>query len=349
VVSDAWRTLQGDLDAAGRYREVLELLCAEREAGCCCESPGVYAKFLDDAFADVSRTGKPAPQCCESDGDECPPEPECPPADSEPPCPCKESIVDFDKSAVLLMAALHISCGHEVTAKRYLLALLEQFCRFELLGALHRAAIGASCGDDRSLAHFRDLIEVLQKRCDTGFCCCETCLDETLASCVRDMVGVWSSIACYRVKDVKPPRACPGDTVVICGGGFGKFAGHIVFRQKGGLGPGPQATPDAWCDSRIDVVVPVGAGCGLTPLLPLNTVKVCDRYLEYRPTGCMEREFEGTAAEILKFLVKDHVTNECLRPGEPLEIRWKTCAADEVKVEILNRRTGAVIAVQDPA
>ncbi|MCP4248475.1 MAG: hypothetical protein GY778_15615, partial [bacterium] len=103
------------------------------------------------------------------------------------------------------------------------------------------------------------------------------------------------------------------------------------------------------CDSRIDVVVPVGAGCGLTPLLPLNTVKVCDRYLEYRPTGCMEREFEGTSAEILKFLVKDHVTNECLRPGEPLEIRWKTCAADEVKVEILNRRTGAVIAVQDPA
>ncbi len=349
VLSDAWQTLQGDLDAASRYREVLEVLCAEREAGCCCESTGVYAQFLDDAFGNMLPRGKPTPNCCESDSHECQPEPECPPKDVEPPCPCSESIVGLDKSSVLLMAALHISCGHVVTAKRYLLTLLDQLCRFELLGALHRAAVGASCGDNRSLAHFRDLIEVLIKRCDTGFCCCETCLDEALASCILDMVGVWSAITCYRVTEVKPQRACPGDTVVICGSGFGKLAGHIVFQQKGGLDPGPHVKAGTWCDSRIEVVVPEGAGCGLTPLLPLDTVKVCDRYLEYRPTGCMEREFEGTSAEILKFLVKNHVTNECLRPGEPLEIRWKTCAADEVSVEILNRKTGQIIATQDPA
>ena len=44
---DAWRTLRGDLEAAGRYRETLEILCAEREAACCCEQPGIYARFLD--------------------------------------------------------------------------------------------------------------------------------------------------------------------------------------------------------------------------------------------------------------------------------------------------------------
>ena len=349
VVADAWRTLQGNLEAAGRYREVLELLCAEREAGCCCDSPGLHEQFLNEVFEDAWRPGKPAPRCCLSEGDECAPEPDCPPADVEAHCPCGESILDFDKSAALLMAALHISCGHEVTAKRYLLTLLDQFCRFELLGALHRSAVGASCGDDKSLAHFRDLIQVLIKRCDTGFCCCETCLDERLASCIRDMVGVWSAIPCYRVTEVKPARACPGETVVICGSSFGKFAGHIVFREKGGPGPGPQAAPAAWGDSRIGVVVPKEAGCGLTPFMPIQTVRVCDRFLEYRPTGCMERGFEGTSAEILKFLVKDHVANECLRPGEALEIRWKTCAADKVKVEILNRKTGKVIALQDPA
>lgn len=349
VVSNAWQALQGDLDAAARYREVLELLCSEYESKCCCESPSIYEKFLNDVFANEWHPDKQVSQCCKSKSKALPSESECPPAKVEPSCPCKDSIVEFDKYAVLLMAALHISCGHAVTAKRYLLTLLNQLCRFEFLGSLHRAAVGASCGDDDSLNHFQDLIEVSIKRCDTGFCCCETCIDEALASCIRDMVAVWSSIFCYRVTEVKPPRACPGDTVIICGSGFGKVAGQILFRQKNGLGAGPQTTPKIWCDSRIDVVVSQEAGCGLTLLLPLDTVKVCDRYLEYRPTGCMKDEFEGTSAEILKFLVKDHITNECLRPGEPLKIRWKTCATDNVRVEILNRETGVVIAVQDPA
>jgi hypothetical protein len=349
VISDACQTLQGDLDASARYREILELLCSEHETVCCGESPGIYEQFLEDVFAESWHPDKQPPPCCESNDDHCLPAPECPPGQVEPPCPCKESIVEFDKSAVLLMAALHLSCGHEVTAKRYLLTLLNQLCRFEFLGALHRAAVGASCGDDRSLKHFQNLVNVLIKQCETGFCCCETCLDEALASCLHDMVAVWSSITCYRVTEVKPPRACPGDKVVICGSGFGQVPGQVVFQPKNGLGTGISVTADSWCDNRIDVVVPQGAGCGLTLLLPFDTVKFCSRYLEYRPTGCMEDEFEGTSAEILKFLVKDHVTNECLHPGEPLKIRWKTCAADHVRVEILNRKTGAVIAVQDPA
>lgn len=352
IVSDAWRALQGDIDAADRYRDFLEALCSEREAGCCCDTTGTYAQFIDDVFAEEWTPAKPPTPCCEpteTNDTECTPEQECPQTEMEPPCPCKDSIVEFDKAAILLMAALHISCRHVVTAKKYLLTLLDQLCRFEFLGAVHRAAVNALCGDERSLTHYRDLLELLSKRCDTGFCCCETCLDEALASCVRDMVGAWSSIECYRVTQVKPARACPGDTVVICGSGFGKFAGRVVFRQKGGLGSGPEVAADTWCDGRIDVDIPQDAGCGLMPMLPLDTIKVCNRYLEFRPTGCIEHEFEGTSAEILKFIVKDHINNECLRPGEPLKIRWKTCAANEIKVEILNRQTGVVIAVQNPA
>ncbi|MEA2080084.1 MAG: hypothetical protein U9P00_09545, partial [Pseudomonadota bacterium] len=247
------------------------------------------------------------------------------------------------------MAALHIACGHVVTAKRYMLTLLEQVCRFQFIGALHRAAVRAGCGDELALEHFRDLLEALVKRCDAGFCCCETCIDEGIAACVRDMVRVWSSINCYRVTKIEPLRACPGDKLVICGSGFGKEAGRVVFRQKGAIGLGPSVKPDAWCTTSIELKVPEDAGCGLYLRLPKDTVRVCDRFLEYRPIGCMDAEFEGTSVEILKFLVKDHVNNECLRPGEPLKIRWKVCAADSVRVEILNRKTGQVIAQQDPA
>ena len=97
------------------------------------------------------------------------------------------------------------------------------------------------------------------------------------------------------------------------------------------------------------VVVPQGAGCGLWLELPPGTIAVCGRYLELRRLGCIEQGFEGTSAEILRFDVKGVTAGECLQPGEPLRIRWNTCAADRVRVELINLGSGAVIAAQDPA
>jgi hypothetical protein len=350
LIRDAWDTLSGDLSAAERYKDFLELICAESKQQCCCNSSGSYSQFIDGLFVDREAACDSEVCCIESSEEEpCPSEPVCNDEKPEPLCPCKKSVITKDKAAILLMAVLHVSCQHQATAKRYLLSLLDQFCRLEFLGSLHRSAIKALCGDKASSEHFRDLLEVLVEHCECGFCCCETCLDESLADCLRDMVANWCSIECYRVTDIIPPQACPGETIKICGTGFGKQPGHIQFREKGGLGPGPMVSADRWCDSQIEVEIPNGAGCGLTPLLPLQTIRVCDGYMEYRPTGCMEQQFIGTSPEILKFRVKGHTQNECLTPGEPLKIRWNSCAADRVVVEIRNRKTGVVIAIRDPA
>src|SRR5690606_3538831 len=133
------------------------------------------------------------------------------------------------------------------------------------------------------------------------------------------------------------------------GCGFGDVPGRVVFRAQGSTNTPIAVEPREWCDDRISVVVPRGAGCGMWLELPPNTIEVCGRFLEYGRIGCIEQGFEGTSPEILRFGVKAHTEGECLQPGEPVEIRWMTCAADRVRVEIVNRDTGATIAVRDPA
>ena len=271
-----------------------------------------------------------------------------------------------EKVITLTMAALHISCGHTETAKAYLSAILDQICRFHFIGALHRSALKALCGGNNARSHFRDLIEFIKGKCQPDnddfvihdpFPCCETCLDEDLERCIRDAVCAWKNISCYTLTDVKPRRACSGDRIVILGKGFGDIPGQIVFNEKGTCKPGdvvvmPEGGCDEevfWCDTKICVIVPDNAGCGLVLLLPADTVRACDRFIELRPTGCIQNGFEGTSVEILKFIVKDHSDNECLSPGEPLKIRWMTCAADEVKIEIIDAESGTVIDSLDPA
>jgi hypothetical protein len=393
VLDDAWSTLRGDLEAAARYRDIVEALCSV-VACTCCETAG-YVEELDHIFdqewRDQPSEDSPCvpPGCCPEDhgrdckcgkehdpgckcGKEHDPGCKCGKRDdpdcgcgkehgTTPCCPCKEAVIPDDKVVILVMAALQLSCGHAGTAKTYTKAILDQICRFELLGALHRSGSRALCGDTRAREHFGDLVEFIGMTCGTEdktrpafpnrhpLCCCGACLDDKLERCLRDAVRAWSEIRCYTVSELRPPRACPGDELVICGDCFGDSAGTVVFRQKGGFGPGPVVSPESWCDNRITVIVPEGAGCGLALRLPADTVRVCDRFLEYRPQGCMEADFEGTSPEILKFSVKGRVHGDCLEPGEPLQIRWNTCAVDRVVVSIIDERSGAVIAERDPA
>ena len=80
-------------------------------------------------------------------------------------CGCDGFFVDRDKVVLLVMATLHVSCGQHDVAKRYLLALIDQLCRFEQLGALHRASAKALLGDTRSIEHLNDLLEFLCSIC----------------------------------------------------------------------------------------------------------------------------------------------------------------------------------------
>lgn len=355
LLADAWAALQGDLAAASRYRDVLKALCSS-SSGCCSESmpytSDVEAIFRESCPDETSSEDCQKPKPCQ----------EPPPCDEEKcGCACDSPFISNDRVILLLMAALHVACKDTDTAKRFALTLLDQLCRFEMLGALHRSSLKAILGDKSSLLQLRDLLEFLCSYCSPdehrGGCevhrplkCCDICLDHRLVRCLRQAVAAWCCVDCYCVIEVKPPRACPGEEIVIVGTGFGDRPGRVEFRQVGGLATtGPSVEAKSWCDNRITVVVPQGAGCGLSLRLPTDTVEICGRFLDYRRTGCIEKGFEGTAPEILRFGVKGHVDGECLEPGEQLSIRWNTCAADRVKIEILNVGTGALIASRDPA
>ncbi len=352
VLLDAWGALQGDLDAARRYREILDLLCGDAEG--CCKSASPFAKRIDELF-----TG-----ACEPPAAECRPDTTCgcgEGGDCGEGCACGAAFLSEDKVMLLLVAALHVACGDDAVARRYLGVLLEQFCRFETLGALHAAALSALLGDPASKAHARDLLELLCRRCgcddDRSACtprrppaCCTPCIDPGVARCLGAAVAAWCRIRCWSVCEVRPPRACPGEEILIVGCGFGHRAGEVTFRGHGSTPAPLRGLVRAWCDDRISVVVPQGAGCGLNIVLPPQTVGLCGRFLELRRTGCITHGFEGTSPEILRFDIRGHGPGECpLPPGEPLRIRWNTCAADRVRVELIDLATGTVIAAQDPA
>lgn len=374
ILTEAWDTLQGDPQAARRYRDILEALCGLQQAGCC-GGKSAHSPFK----AEVNRLfdgacDEPLPDKCQ-EPEPCAP---CTPAHCEDAdCRCGAPLVSDDKALLLVMAALHLACGEQALARRWVEVLLAELARFNTLEALHGAARRALLGDAAARAHAKDLLELLCERCglaavtghaDRKSACvprhpldpCLPCLDPALAACLREAIVAWCRIHCFHVCEVRPPRACPGEEILIVGCGFGERAGQVVFEAQGLTGSagstgrgGIPGSVQRWCDDRISVTVPQGAGCGLWLRLPAFTIAVCGRFLDLRPIGCIDQGFEGTSAQILRFDIKGHAgqqAGECpLPPGEPLRIRWNTCAADRVRVEILDLASNGVIAVQDPA
>src|SRR5215510_7078224 len=299
LLQDAWETLQGDLNAAQRYREVLDMLCGS-EGSCC----GEHSPFESEvnALFEGACIEPPATECKEPD----PCEPCTPKKCAEGDCSCGVSLISNDKVLLLAMAALHVACSKQAVAKRYLQVLLGQYCRFATLGALHAALLKALLGDNAAKAHARDLLELLCAQCelthDKSGCtprhppgCCMPCLDPILARCLREAIVSWCGIHCYHVCEVRPPRACVGEEILIVGCGFGEQPGRVVFRVQRGRPTYWPVEASSWCDDRIAVVVPQGAGCDMWIELPPQTIAVCDRFLELRPIGCIDKGFEGTS------------------------------------------------------
>lgn len=348
VLLDAWGTLQGDLAAGRRYREVLDALASEN-SGCGCHGPAPFDAEVDALFEAACTPREPG----------CVPPAPCAPCGEgdcdDAGCHCGAPFLSEDKVMLLLFAALHLACGDSASAKRHVKALLAQFCRFGTLAALHGAARSALLGDAAAKAHARDLLEWLARCCTPcePKSACAPCLAPGIEKCLRAAIAQWCEVECWHVCEVRPPRACPGEEILIVGCGFGARPGRVRFRPRGGITAELPGVIKSWCDDRIVVVVPQGAGCGLSIELPPQTLSLCGRFLELRPFGCIEHGFEGTAAEIERFDIKGHAgtaAGECpLQPGEPLRIRWATCAADRVRVEIIDLANNAVIAALDPA
>ncbi|MDN5859481.1 MAG: hypothetical protein L0H84_12740 [Pseudonocardia sp.] len=351
VVDDAWAAIDGDVVAAGRVRDVLDLLCGTVT----CDITGLegaVSGIVGELWyepADIACDDEPpGAGCAQEPVPEHPPVP-CGCGDGEPGCPCRPGVVPDDVVAVLLMAALQLACGHAPSAVRYIAVVLDQVRRFDLVGAMHRAASRALDGDPKALRHLGDLAAAGKCRTEPP-CSCADCLPGRVERCLRDAVGAWRGVRCYTVAEVRPPQACPGETVVICGNGFGCCgAGTVAFRAHGSLKRGPIVEPTLWCDNRIEVTVPDGAGCGLVVLLPVQTVEVCGRFLDRRPYGCIDATFDGTSPDVLAFAVEGRLPGECIEPGTPLTASWNVCAADHVRVELLDTGRGTVLEAVDPA
>ena len=344
ALSDAWQVLDGDVAAKRRYIHLLNALCASKDGDCSCASGDDTNDVLQVIFA----------QPCDDDP--------CKPVKSkhksiccsDDVCPTGQSLISDEDMSLLIFAAMHVSCGHSSTMVKYVGALLEQLCRFQILSALHESAVDLICKKPNANRHFEDLLGYLLCICKGDRSCgqvpcCQLCVRQPLLDCITDAYRNWCSIDCYTVTEIHPQRACPGESLAICGCGFGDIPGRVRFTQHGTMHPGPVAVPTKWSDKLICVKVPSGAGCGLTIAPPVQTLNICDRFLDYRASGKMLAEFEGTSADILKFIVKGHQNDDCLLPGEILKIRWKVCAADSVTVRIVNTDTGVVIAQISPA
>jgi hypothetical protein len=128
ILRDAWDTLQGDLDAASRYRDILETICARRAGECCVDKDGAYVNIIDQIFEYAERTESwcpckapeceqpekesccpcKAPECEQPEKESCCPckAPECEQPEKESCCPCRESIVSFltEKSEIVASA-----------------------------------------------------------------------------------------------------------------------------------------------------------------------------------------------------------------------------------------------------
>ena len=292
ALRDAWDTLQGDLDAAGRFRDVLKAVCASHEkCGCGGERP--FRALIEATYTDAC--AHPLEDKCRGEKDK----------DKQAVRQAQASQGDRQGMRVVWLRRIPCRSGQGRAAGDGDVAriLRPARCRQALSGgalrstvpiraacALHRASAKALLGDTKSIEHLNDLLEFLCSICGRAgehpcqvrhpLGCCDTCLEERLTHCIREAVATWCRIECYTVEEVIPARACPGDTIVIRGCHFGSDPGEIVFRQQGGPGPGPAVQPTSWSDDHIEVVIPAGAGCGLVPILPVDTVDVCGRFLE---------------------------------------------------------------------
>jgi len=258
--------------------------------------------------------------------------------DSEP----VPTLVPREQGAIAMAAAVHIAGDNQVQAIRNLDGVLQSLCAFEELGVLRRVGI-EGLTDPRASARFRGFLGARGGEWgpDDGppipelpRVPCEPFINEH-AQCVRDIVeSIRRPIPSYTITDVVPARACPGETIEIIGSGFTTDAGTVQFRNRSGSFV--EVDADSWTDTRIVVTVPANVSCDIRLRIFVRTDRICDRFQDVYRRGNILADFEGGAADIVRFTANGRSDRSCVEPGENLTIRWDTCAATSVLVELRN-------------
>ena len=160
--------------------------------------------------------------------------------------------------------------------------------------------------------------------------------------CLENALEAFEGARGYVISAVSPAVACPGDTIVITGAGFGTTPARVRF---GGV----TTTATSWSDTSITVVVPAGAGNPLSLDLPPYSRLVCGRLVEATPTGRIDAGFEVGIPEILAFFAGSRPQAVfCVEPGAPIPITWRVRGAVAIRVAVTDD-AGGIVAVSDPA
>ncbi len=141
----------------------------------------------------------------------------------------------------------------------------------------------------------------------------------------------------YRILEVTPANACPGDEVVIRGENLQFEEGEVIICFSGlRRGTEVQVTPRATSNTEITVVVPTGAHCGPLQLKSSEpaSILVCGVELPLFEGPSEPFIFEGGPTVISYFGTSAGDSFTCLQADELLFITWRTCNASRETLRI---------------
>jgi hypothetical protein len=214
--------------------------------------------------------------------------------------------------------------------------------------------IAAACGvDDRPVPEAPGMpwppecpppVEVdVPEVCETELFLCSMELTKELAR-----LHLQFSIPRYWVNSVTPSTACPGDTVVLQGSGFGTVPGQICFPHRaGGQNGCVDPVPGTWTDTRIEAVAPDEAGSGLVSLRILDGVpRSCNGYLELYAQG-VGAPFAG-GAPCVSSLTLDGRTSGIVAPGARFTVAWTASPAGNTAIRLRVKDAASSLSFDQP-
>ncbi|MGE5289676.1 MAG: hypothetical protein ACM3ML_21290 [Micromonosporaceae bacterium] len=365
ILADAWSVLQGDKDAAERFRDAVTALAATASL----PADDTLRQLADvvhgedderwEELVDEARKAQPGWRA-----------------------------VPMDHEAILLLAAFHAAEGEDPAVGAWYAAVLhDQVCQYDAFATLHRFAVQALAGDEAARKSFWGLLGVLGGSPPAGglawpgppgppiphppapgpvgpkppltFPPVERHpwppfrgIDPCVLLAVKTLTLSQNR---YLVTGVAPERACPGVPITITGSGFGGTPGTVRFRKRGTVKGSPpiDVAPTSWSDTEVVVVVPQDAGWGIELVIPIDEWQVCGSIVALFKKGQFTADFGGGAPDVMLFSVAGVTASEgtpatCTIEPSTLAITWDVRAADHVTVEV--RGPGnVVLAVKKPA
>lgn len=362
IVTDATKVLNGDLEAAQRYRDMLanfshwDGIDPAREAR------------LDQLHAEASLDGSYIERMIDHL--------ESTQARTSP----GESILAKDTALTLMGAAIAVAGDDLRAALRNTGVLLDQFCGLEPVGPIYRAAemvlnrtpggedyleqtmrfFGGEWGPDDGPPRPGTKPGPWPGPCpdpwpplpgDPLLPINDGRLEAML--CTFLLLNAWREGGTYFIDSILDEHACPGSIITITGQNFGDEPGTVRFRS-GGAELFIEVDPESWSDTEVTVIVPDGATCGPLRLVIYDfTREICGRFVDiYRREGSVDLSanpveyslFGGTpfygGNTTLRYFSVANLRDGCMEPGDEVEIRWSTCNATNVSVKLENLTAG---------